>query len=191
MKATLIPFLFISTTWIFIMATSGDITRTTGEVPCPSYTDNQGNAWKIIDLQKLVGRTTRTSLPDNTEDIASVFFSSYIYLIIFLEIMKCSFYLPEFTHIHHSIFITWPHVNYSLSMKSWTIWPLPTDFPLNRHFACGIRCALQANTTHTLARDTKYNILAWIPHSKWWLSVKGLVSVGKGHVLVHDFLDNE
>ena len=39
--------------------------------------------------------------------------------------------------------------------------------------------------------------LAWrprpIPHAKWWLSGKGLVSVGKGHVLVpwHDFMVNE
>ena len=37
--------------------------------------------------------------------------------------------------------------------------------------------------------------LAWrprpIPHAKWRLSGKGLVSAGKGHVLVHDFMDNE
>ena len=37
--------------------------------------------------------------------------------------------------------------------------------------------------------------IAWrprpIPHAKWRLSGKGLVSAGKGHVLVHDFMDNE
>ena len=58
-------------------------------------------------------------------------------------------HLPEFTPYIITSFYTWPHMNYSFSMKLWT-WPDLTctvyqALPAYPPFACGIGRGLQAN----------------------------------------------